>query len=56
MTTNMNRLKTGKSGISNSQMVKYERNLPEGTPVFKVTPNGHNAPRPQSMGGAWVRS
>ncbi len=44
-------LKTGKSGISNSQMAKYERNLPEGTPVFTVTPNGHNAPRPQSMSG-----
>lgn len=44
-------LKTGKSGISNSQMAKYERNLPEGTPVYTVTPNGHNAPRPQSMSG-----
>lgn len=44
-------LKTGKSGISNSQMAKYKDNLPEGTPVFTVTPNGHNAPRPQSMSG-----
>ncbi|MEW6416490.1 MAG: hypothetical protein AB1482_14690, partial [Pseudomonadota bacterium] len=44
-------LKTGKSGISNSQMAKYNNNLPEGTPVFTVTPNGHNAPRPQSMSG-----
>ncbi|ATE60020.1 RHS repeat-associated core domain-containing protein [Thauera sinica] len=44
-------LKTGKSGISNSQMTKYERNLPEGTPVYTVTPNGHNAPRPQSLSG-----
>ncbi|HNB42930.1 MAG TPA: RHS repeat-associated core domain-containing protein [Burkholderiaceae bacterium] len=44
-------LKTGKSGISNSQMAKYNDNLPEGTPIFTVTPNGHNAPRPQSMSG-----
>jgi len=44
-------LKTGESGISNSQMVKYKRNLPEGTPVYTVTPKGHNAPRPQSMSG-----
>lgn len=32
-------------------MAKYKDNLPEGTPVFTVTPNGHNAPRPQSMSG-----
>lgn len=44
-------LKTGKSGISNSQMAKYERNVPEGTPVYTVTPSGHNAPRPQSLSG-----
>ena len=32
-------------------MTKYERNLPDGTPTYMVTPNGHNVPRPQSLAG-----
>lgn len=44
-------LKTGKSGISNTQMTKYERNLPDETPTYMVTPNGHNVPRPQNLAG-----
>lgn len=44
-------LKTGSSGISNAQMTKYQSNLPSGTPVYTVTPNGHNVPAPQSMAG-----
>jgi len=32
-------------------MAKYERNLPEGTPIYELRSTGHNAPRPQSMSG-----
>lgn len=44
-------LKTGKSGVSNSQRAKYESNLPDGTQVFTVTPKGHDVPKPQSFSG-----
>lgn len=44
-------LKTGNSGISNSQRAKYENNLPDGTPLFTVTPRWHDAPKPQSFSG-----
>ncbi len=44
-------LKTGKTGISTSQMNKYERNLPVDTPVYKVTPSGHDVPRPTTYTG-----
>ena len=44
-------LKTGQSGISNSQAARYEANLPDGTPVYTVRPTGHDVPVPQSMSG-----
>lgn len=44
-------LKTGQSGISNAQMNRYNSNLPDGTPVYMVTPSTHNVPRPGSWSG-----
>ena len=44
-------LKTGKSGISSTQMDKHTDNLPDGTPVYTIRPTGHDVPRPQSMSG-----
>ncbi|WP_256077337.1 RHS repeat-associated core domain-containing protein [Massilia sp. YIM B04103] len=44
-------LKTGQSGMSSSQLAKYERNLPTGTPIYTVTKEGHNVPRPTTYTG-----
>ena len=44
-------LKTGVSGISNSQMSRYERNLPGGTPVYTIRLGGHDVPRPTTYSG-----
>ena len=44
-------LKTGKSGISNTQMNKYNRNLPKDTPVYTIRPDGHDVTRPTTYTG-----